>query len=185
MKKCEYGYIKSEKKKKVLITLLYVVIGVAIFLTGYFLNDQSKSNVFTVVSVLLVLPAAKYVVGFIVLAPFHTVAKEEYEKMTEPFAEEDTVFSDYVFTSAEKVMGLSCLVLSAGNAIGLTANAKQDVSYINKYLKDGIRKVSPEYKVKIVSDEKEFHRLYMKKIASDITENQQKAVEDWLRSLAV
>ena len=185
MKKCEYGYIKREKKKKILITLLYAVIGVAIFLTGYYLNDQSKSNVFTVVSILLVLPAAKYVVGFIVLVPFHTVAKEDYEKLTEPFAEEDVVFSDYVFTSAEKVMGLSCLVLSTGNAIGLAANGKQDISYINKYLKDGIRKVSPEFKVKIVSDEKEFHRLYEKKIASDITDNQQKAVEDWLRSLAV
>ena len=185
MEKCNYGYINREKRKKLLITLLYAVIGVAIFFTGYFLNGKTKSNIFTVIAILLVLPAAKHFVAFIVLAPFKTLAKSEYDRLVAPFSEEDTVLSDYVFTSAEKVMGLHCLVLSAGNVFGLAANEKQDIDYINHYLKEGVRKLSPECHVKIVKDEKEFYRLYQKKTQVSISDNQKQAVEDWLRSLAV
>ena len=185
MKKCEHGYIKKQKIRKLFVVLLYLILGVAIFLTGYYLNDRSKSNVFTVVAILLVLPAAKHLVAFIVLAPFRTQSEEVHEKIMSIVEENGVVLTDYVFTSSEKIMGLSYLVLSEGNAIGFVSNQKQDLKYITKYLSTGIHKLSPDYHVKIFKSKEEFIKFYSKKNAVSVTDNQKAAVEEWLRSLAV
>lgn len=65
--KCQYGYIKDRKKISWLWLAACIVIGVAIFLAGYMLN-HNRANVFTVVAILMVLPAAKRVVNLVVLA---------------------------------------------------------------------------------------------------------------------
>lgn len=45
---------------------IFVVLGVAIFLTGY-LWSGVRANIFTVMAVLLVLPAAKHLVALIAM----------------------------------------------------------------------------------------------------------------------
>ena len=185
MNKCEHGYIKWEKQKKLMAVILYVIIGVAIFVTGYLLNDHSKSNVFTVVAVVLVLPAAKHAVAFIILAPYHTLAEDAFQNVIGHLPPEAVVLTDYVFSSPEKVMGLAYLMLYEGNAIGLVANDKQELNYMNTYLGKGIHDLSPNYHVKIVADETDFLRLCDKANHVEITDKQQEAVEAWVRSLAV
>lgn len=74
-KRGEYGYIAARKKKTLLGTIIIALIGVAIFLVGLFLNKMSNRNLFTIIAVLAVLPAAKQLVAFIVLFPFKTTQK--------------------------------------------------------------------------------------------------------------
>ena len=59
-KRGEYGYIAARKKKTLLGTIIIALIGVAIFLVGLFLNKMSNRNLFTIIAVLAVLPAAKH-----------------------------------------------------------------------------------------------------------------------------
>ena len=63
------GYIDAQKKSRIMKTLLYVLIGIAIFVLGLCLNKFEKSNIFTVIAVLMVLPAAKALISVIVLLP--------------------------------------------------------------------------------------------------------------------
>lgn len=182
--KCESGYILAEKKRRIIITLIYIMIGVAIFLTGFFMYNHSKSNVFTVVAILLVLPAAKHLVQLIVLMPFHSIGKKEEEEIL-LLSEDAEFFFDYVFTSEEKVMGLKAVVVSQGNFVGLTANEKQDIPYIKNYLQKGANNYSPNFQVYIEKDKHDFENKIKALKERDITDNQNKAVMDWLRSLAV
>lgn len=185
MKKCEHGYINKEKRKRMMLTISYALIGVAIFLFGFFINNKSKTNIFTVVAILSVLPASKQFVGFIVFFPFKTVAAEKYERIRAMLTETATLLTDYVFTSEQKIMALDYLVLENGNAIGLITNEKQDINYIKNYLSKGIHNLSSNYRVKIANSEEEFLDMYQGIVSAEITENQNKAVLDWLRSLAV
>ena len=78
--KCQYGYIKDRKKISWLWLAACIVIGVAIFLAGYMLN-HNRANVFTVVAILMVLPAAKRVVNLVVLAGKKGVSRQRYDKV--------------------------------------------------------------------------------------------------------
>lgn len=183
--KTSLGYIKSEKRWQALWLAFYVILGVAIFLVGFYLNHKSKTNVFTVIAILMVLPAAKRVVALTVLFPYHSVKEEEYREVKQLMSEEAELWTDYVFTSTEKIMGLRFLIIDKGNLFGVTANEKQYVDYINTYLGKGVHDLSPDFHVKIVTDQAQMLRLYAKRSEVEVSENQMKAVKDYLRSLAV
>lgn len=185
IKKCEHGYIKKEKKKQLLMVLFFILAGIIIFVVGYFLNHRSRANIFTVLAILLALPMAKRAVNFIILLPFKTVSEEKYKHICDIVSEQAVVYTDYVFSSPDKVMGMDFLVLDEGNAYGIVAGTRQDLNYINNYIGKQIRNLSPNYHVKIVADYEEFEKLYKGRIPAEITDKQQEAVESVLRSLAV
>lgn len=49
------GYIKDQKKKRILITILLFGISIAVFLTGY-LTTHTRNNLLTIVAILGCLP---------------------------------------------------------------------------------------------------------------------------------
>ena len=78
--KCTLGYLTKRKKAEILWIVFFVVLGVAIFLTGY-LWSGVRANIFTVMAVLLVLPAAKHLVALIAMFRKKGVTKERYDKV--------------------------------------------------------------------------------------------------------
>lgn len=184
-KKCEYGYIDKEKKRQLLFTILFIVIGLVIFFVGYFLNNRTKTNVFTILAILMVLPMAKRLVAFLVLFPYKTKTVDFHERVCNLVEESATVIEDYVFTSSEKVMGLSVLILDRGNAIGLVTNEKQPYDYMNAYLRKTIQAVSPNQKVKLVKSFEQLEREYKNLIPGTVNEAQEQAVLSRIKSFAV
>ena len=51
IRKGDYGYIRREKKKRLLVTLGLFVLPAIVFIVGLVLADGNKSNIFTVVAV--------------------------------------------------------------------------------------------------------------------------------------
>ena len=66
--KGEFGYIRNQKKINLIWLAAFILIGVAIFICGYLLT-KTRANIFTVIAVLMVLPAAKRVVALVVMMP--------------------------------------------------------------------------------------------------------------------
>ena len=56
IRKGDYGYIRREKKKRLLVTLGLFVLPAIVFIVGLVLADGNKSNIFTVVAVVGGLP---------------------------------------------------------------------------------------------------------------------------------
>lgn len=185
IERCEYGHIRAEKRKNLLGAVLMVVIGVIIFVLGLCLNKFDKANIFTIIAVLFVLPMARYLTTWIVLLPYKTPEEALYLQVKDAMPKGSILFSDYVFTSGERAMGLSFFVLTGNELIGLAARDKEKTEKIKEYLSSGLKKRAIPGKV-VVFREKERFITELKKIP-EITrtgEEMQELVE-FLRSLAV
>ncbi|MBQ9118926.1 MAG: hypothetical protein IJY09_02580 [Lachnospiraceae bacterium] len=178
----ESGYIDEQKKRRLLRMFMHIGIGVAIFILGLCLNKFEKNNIFTVIAVLMVLPAARALINFIALAPYRSVAKERVAEVQKHLKGADVMFTDMVFSSTDKIMFCSFLVIKADEIFCLAEKEKEDISYIEKYLKDGLKKRQLSYKLYITKDSKN----YLEKIAqANAAEEVPEEVTDYLRSLMV
>lgn len=185
IKKMQYGYINYEKKKRIWMVFLYILIGIIIFLIGYLLNKGNRANLFTVIAFLSVLPTTKKIVEAVVIFPFKTPSEEEHEKIEAVVNQDSVLIYDYVFTSPEKAMALDCFVLEEGNAIGILAGKKRDLQGVQAYLEKNICNFAPEFKVKVVKDFEDFKKEYHSIKSIEVTEEQQEEVIKQLRVLAV
>lgn len=181
--KCELGYISKKKKVSLIWLLVSVLIGVAIFLVGYFWT-HTRANIFTVVAVLMVLPAAKHVVALVVMLPKKEVEKARYDRMKEA-AGEAVLLTDYVFTSTEKIMHLDFVLIKNGNVLGVTAQSRQDVPYMKKYLEDSVHKVAPSFYVKVLESDEKLLKQLDRLTQVEATPAREEKVVEYLRSLAV
>ena len=154
--KCEPGYIASRKKISFLWLFLFLIIGIAIFLVGYLIT-HTRANIFTVIAVLMSLPAAKRIVNLVVMLPRKSVDRERFDRAKEA-AGEGTLLADYVFTSTERIMHLDFVAIKGRSVLALTAPSRQDVSYMKKYFADMIRRAAPDYEVRILDEYEEFLR---------------------------
>ena len=183
--KCEYGYLTWKKHAEMRAVLILFLIAAAIFIVGYVWNDNSKNNVFTMIAILLILPMAKHLVEVIILLPFRTPAQELYEAVMQTARPDAFVFSDYVFTSQEKVMYLSSMVVQGNEIIGLTGREKEKTDQIKAYLERSMKQRALPYQVVICTEEAE----YLKRIKEAVSKPQKETVlleaVDFLRAGAV
>ena len=174
--KCTLGYLTKRKKAEILWIVFFVVLGVAIFLTGY-LWSGVRANIFTVM-------AAKHLVALIAMFRKKGVTKERYDKV-KTAAGQAVLYTDYVFTSTEKIMHLDFLLVKNGNVLGVIAKSKQDVPYLKQYLTDVVKKTAPSYHVRLFeSDEKLISHL-QRLTQEEASENSEKTLVDYLHSLAM
>lgn len=183
IEKGKQGYISSRKKIDFLWLLGFILLGIGIFLAGYFFTHV-RANIFTVLAVLMVLPAAKRVVALVVLLPKKGVSPERYEKL-QPFVEPGTLYADYVFTSTEKIMHLDFLLIKNGNVMGVLAPSRQDVVYLKKYLEDCVHKVAPNYHVKVFASDEELIHYVERLTQIEADAGKEKELLEYLHSLAM
>lgn len=183
VEKGKEGYIRKRKKVDVICLLLFIVLGVIIFLSGYFIT-KTRANIFTVLAVLMVLPGAKRMVALFVLFPRKSVGKARYEKM-ENSVGEGTLYTDYVFTSTEKIMHLDFVLVKNGNVLCVIAPSKQDVDYMKKYLTDCVHKISSHYHVKFFNSDEELIRQVQHLSQIEADKEKEKELLDFLYSSIV
>jgi flagellar motor component MotA len=136
--------------------MITFLVSFTVFGVGYYLNDQSRQNIFTIIAVLIILPAAKMLVGFIVMAPFHSVSKAAYDEVSNYKKENDILYSDMVFTSTDKIMNLSFLMVKGEKIYAFSEHKKGDVRYMKEYLQRLIDGRRLSYQVNICKDFKEY-----------------------------
>ncbi len=181
--KCNPGYIANRKKISLLWLLGYLVVAVGIFLIGYFWT-HTRANVLTVLAVLMVLPAAKRVVNLVVMIPRKSVSAERFEAVQAEVGE-GILFTDYVFTSTEKIMHLDFVVIKNGNVLAVTAPSRQDVEYMKKYLEDCVHKAAPSYHVRVFDTDQELVKQLSRMSQVEGEKESEEKVVEFLRSLAV
>lgn len=184
-KRCEYGHIDAEKRRLLFGAILMVVIAIAVFFLGLLLNKWEKRNIFSVFAVLFVLPWARYVSTLVVMLPFRTSPKAQYEKVSEKLPEGAVLISDYVFSSRESVMGLSYLVLTGHELIGLIAREKEKAQKIQEYLTELLKRQGFSGKVTICDNEASFLKRLSGILEAARTEEEMSELFELLRSMAV
>ncbi|MDO5522161.1 MAG: hypothetical protein Q4G58_16825 [bacterium] len=171
-----FGYIAAKKKSYLCKVGIYAAIGIAIFVFGLLVNKFDHKNIFTILAILMVLPAAKALVAVIVfvryksvpfgryqavfeattanLASYHSL--EEVKVSTNVINSKVTLLTDVVFTSVDKVMNLDFLLLTEHGVYGLIGKEDQDISYMTTYLKDTLKEHHNSCEVKLTEKEDKF-----------------------------
>ena len=142
--KGQYGYIQYKKIYQLLMTLgcLILVMGI---LFGGLMYYKTISNIMTVIAVVIVIPAAKFGVGYIVLIPYKEVRSDKY-----------TLMSDLVITSEQKIMGVTFVAIKAKRVYCFISHKKTDVVGTEKYLKEILNSEFQGVTVKAFSDYEKF-----------------------------
>ncbi len=151
----QYGYLIEKKQKALFGTFLMVLIGIVIFITGLLLNKMEATNVFTVIAICMVMPAAKYFVSYVVLFPYKPMSLETKNRLDSYAKEDDTVLYDVVFTSSEKVMHLDCIYVTGHQIVGYTSRKKDNVQVMQDYLKKELKLRCLSYVIYIATEEKQ------------------------------
>ena len=237
------GYISRYRRTNLIWLLVWVVIGVAIFTTGW-LIWHTRANILTVLAVLSVLPGAKRIVALIAAGRKKSVSIERcycIEKEIEPFiyggnldtheyepeeidedeesveessgdsapAEEsveetaptsrhtrrspydepeipfNVIFTDYIFTSSEKIMMLDFMVVTGGTIFVLPSSINKDQDYVKKYLTDGIKKWSEAFDIRFVWDDEKLLAGLRDLQESKVSPRARREVLAYLQSLAM
>lgn len=177
----EYGYLKDKKWKALFGTILMVVIGLVIFVVGLLLNKMEATNIFTVIAVCMVMPAAKYFVSYVVLFPYQPMNEETKQRLDSYAKTGDTILYDVVFTSSEKVMHLDCIYVTGRQIIGYTSRKKDNLSVIQEYFKKELKIRCISYAVYVAAEEKQVKDRM--KLRGDEAENAAEAKEEVLSML--
>lgn len=182
----EYGYLKEKKQSAFLGMFLMVLIGIAIFIIGLLLNKMETANIFTVIAVCMVMPAAKYFVSYVVLFPYRPMNAEIKERLDSYAKEGDTILYDVVFTSSEKVMHLDCIYVTGHQIIGYTSRTKDKVQVIQEYLKKELELRLNSYVVYIATDEKQIKdRMKLRGEEAAVSTEAKEEVLSMLRTFTV
>lgn len=122
--KGDYGYIKEQRKIEVIKTIILLALPIALYVIG-FISTGSNKNLLTFAAVLGCLPMARSAVSMILFMRAKECCKEEtFKKIVS--AGVAMTYYDLYFTSYKKNYPVAALLLKRGCLIALTE--AQDLS---------------------------------------------------------
>ena len=153
--KGEHGYLIYQRKKVIIITIIYYVISLAVFALGYY-STHTKANLLTVVAVLGLLPASKSTVSAIMYLKTPKYSDDTYNTICSCVKALPAVYDLYL-TSYQKNYPINCFVARDNNLMGYTEFQNFEVSNCEEHIKgilsqNGIKNVN----LKIFTDKKKF-----------------------------
>lgn len=149
-----YGYVDYRKKKQLFLTLAEFLAVSMIFFIG-FLICGTKNNICTVIAIVLVLPATRAFVAYLMFARLKTADKEKYEELnrrTEGFP----LLSDCLLTCKDKNIFIPFAVVSDTVIYCYTEDTAFDRSYFEKNISEFIKSCGDTVSVKLFTDYGQF-----------------------------
>lgn len=154
--KGDYGYIRYQKKRRIIVTLIMFAIPLLLYFTGLY-QTHTRKNLFTFVAILGCLPASKSAVGMILMCLQKPMEKELYDKIR-PHIHDLTVIYDTVVSAYEKNTQLPCIVISGLNVACYCEDAKVKASFVEEHIKKILSANGYKANVKIFTDLNKFLR---------------------------
>lgn len=145
--KGDYGYIKSQQKKRVLYTILAFIAPLTVFFTGLYIN-RTRNTVFTVVAVVACLPACKFAVDMIMMFLQKPMDYQDYQEI-EKHKNGLVCSYELAISAYEKQSFLDSVAVCGNTVVGYTGKAKTDIPFIEKHIKDILRQNGFYVNVKI------------------------------------
>lgn len=138
IEKGAYGYIDAHKKRQLLKTIIFFLLPIAIFVTG-FLTTKTKENYFTIVAVVGCLPACKELVNVLMFWKRRSMPQKLYQEISAHAGELMAAY-ELLLTTYEATYPILAVVISRNHVAGYTEvsdrNLKKAEDYIRTVLKD-------------------------------------------------
>ena len=134
-KKFEKGYLTYRKRKLFLNIAVNVISAVSVFVFGLLLNKMQPRNIFSVLSLLFVLPIGRSLSTLFILLPYKEMSDESTAKAEESIKTKGILLYSPVFTSAEDVMHLDLIAVFNGKILAYKEKTGNSVKNENDYKK--------------------------------------------------
>lgn len=153
-RKGEWGYFRSEKKRRILMTVLIFGIAVLILITGS-LYFGSRRNLMTVVSMVTMIPGSMSLVSVIMFSLRKSLPEDEYRILK---AHEGCLTTAYeLYLTSEKQNALiDCLVICGNEVVGYISDKKTDPRFAADHLKNMLRADGFKTSVHMLTDIRKF-----------------------------
>ncbi|MCC8050608.1 MAG: hypothetical protein LIP10_08125 [Clostridiales bacterium] len=132
VKKGNYGYIRYEKKRRFLTTLLMFALPIGIYVIGY-VTVKSRLNLFTVIAILGCLPACRSMVGLIMMLMQKSMPQDRFEAIRDA-AKGLTTGYELIITAYEHTSLVEAAVICGDQVVCFTPDAKTDPAYLEKHI---------------------------------------------------
>ncbi len=152
--KGEYGYFKSERKRRLLVFLLLLIIPCALIITGIVLNG-SVENLLTVVACVSLIPCAMALVGTIMVFLHSSLPEDEYREISTHTG--SLLMAYELFVTHEKASTyVDAAAICGNNIVGFVSDPKANVSFTQDYIQKTLRSAGYSVNVNLMRDMKKF-----------------------------
>ena len=147
IRKGDFGYISSQKKKRTMYTILAFIAPLTVFFTGLIIKGN-RNTVFTVVAVVACLPACKFAVGMIMMFMQKPMSEKDYRQI-EKHRHGLALGYELVISAYEKQTFLDSVAVCGNTVVGYTSREKSDIPFVEKHIQSILRQNGYYVNVKI------------------------------------
>lgn len=155
--KGEFGYIRNQKKVRLLKTVLMFACAFAIFLVGFVLNNGDKKNIYTVIACLGIIPASLSLIEGIMMWMRTPMDESLYRRISEVSGDLVMAYEMY-FTTHDINLFVDAAAIANDTVAAFThEDAKPDViHFMEDHIQKSLRASGHRRTVKIFQNEKQF-----------------------------
>ena len=159
IKKGDYGYIKSQKKKRLFRTIGYFIIPIAVFFIGYVLNKGDRLNIYSIIAAVGCIPGCISAVTMITMWARKPMSEELYKEIDSINGIQTMAYELYV-TTQECSLFLDA-VLFSGDAVTAYCDRpvkKEQINQIQLHIKKALRieKYEDNFRILDSANKKQF-----------------------------
>lgn len=154
IEKGKAGYLSEKKRNNLIYTIIAFAVVVAVFVAGL-LIFKSRNNYMTLVSVVLVLPAAKIAVGYFILLPHHSCSGDLVKRLNQE-APQLVKKYDLIISNTKKPVGVQACIITEKCICVLTDEMKTDQKFFEKSVFDFLKNEKLNVSVSMYTDEDTF-----------------------------
>lgn len=120
--KGQYGYFRYERMRRLLITIITVLLPAAIFVAGIIVYGSEK-NLLTVLALVLVIPFAMAFVSLVMVYTHSSIPEEEYREIEEHAGTLTMAYELYVTHEKASTM-VDAFAICGSTVVGLVTEKK-------------------------------------------------------------
>lgn len=150
-KKGKYGYLKSAKIQTLIYTIILFALALSVFFIGVTVTG-TNANLFSIISVLGLLPACKSLVSLIMFAKAKVCPEEYYNKISE-VGYPGTIMYELQITAYERAYQVDAIAACGHLIIGVSSDKKLKYADLEKHIRNILgQNGHKDYSVKIFED---------------------------------
>ena len=154
IRKGDYGYIKAEKKKRLITTIVLFLIPILAYIGGVIVTETNK-NIITVIALVGCLPACKSMVGLIMIMLVKPMQAEHYEKISQHTG--DLVVSYEMFlTTYEKNSFVESFVVCGNKVVGFSSRIQGSTQFVEDHVRKILKQNGYKTEVKVLTELKPY-----------------------------
>ena len=148
--KGKYGYIRSEKKKRFLISAGLLIIPLFIYIMGVVVNG-TNATLISVIAVVGLLPACRAIVSLITMLLRQPMSEADHDKIV-PHTGDLMMAYELYMTEYEKNTMVDALAICGNTIVGYVTDAKTDIAFGEKHITNILRSNGYPSKVSLLRD---------------------------------